>query len=197
MLPFLRLAWVVGLFACLCAFTLAGTRVVGNTVISETNDGGCGFVNSVAGTGMCVGPAVRWTQNQSGDMATASYVVSATPELLASVSVNGVVALTKYGGQVLPAHAFTVLWIDVALRAAGIDGGTPAVFQIASGANTCDCSFSCSSAVGNYAPTCSGSGGAGCAFAGGASLDYKFVSVGDCVSSPDVLGNIGVEGNWQ
>lgn len=122
---------------------------------------------------------------------------STTPTLLASPFIGAVtVAGTTYGGDVLPAFAFTVNSATIRTSAAGSGGTTNFVLRISDGSNTCDCTMACNAVAGNKSLTCAGTAGTGCALPASASLSYSVNSIGDCSVGPTVVGNAQVRGYW-
>lgn len=117
--------------------------------------------------------------------------------LLTSVFVGAVtVASTNYGGDVLPAAAFTVTSATMRTSAAGSGGTSNFAFRISDGTNHCDCTMACNAVAGNKSLTCAGAGGSGCALPASASLTYSVNSIGDCSAGPTVVGNVQVRGYW-
>src|SRR3990167_2746584 len=120
---------------------------------------------------------------------------STSPETISNVFVGAVtVASTTYGGDVLPANAYTVTQVTFRTSAAGSGGTTDFAFRVSDGTNHCDCTFACNTGAGNINTTCAGAGGTGCAYAASASLTYSVNSIGDCTVGPTIVGNVQVRG---
>ena len=138
-----------------------------------------------------------FTVTEAGTATAIAYV--ATRATLASVYINGVtLAATNYGGDVLPAQAFTVAQVTFRISTAGSGGTTSFAFRISDGTNICDCTLACNSAGStNYNTTCAGAGGSGCALPASANLTYSVNSIGDCTVGPTILGTVQVRGTWQ
>lgn len=119
--------------------------------------------------------------------------VSDGPVTLNSVPLTGLMAVATFGGEVLPARAFTVAAIRFRISVAGNTGSTNAVLRVSDGTNNCDAAFACNSAAVNYRVATTGT----CTFAASASLTYSVNAVGDCVTPPTILGGEVIEGNWR
>ena len=138
----------------------------------------------------------RFTVTEAGTANAVAY--TNVRSLLAGVFVGAITtATTNYGGDVLPAQAFTVTQVTMRTSAAGSGGTTNFIFRVTDGTNTCDCTMACNAVAGNKDLTCAGSAGAGCALPASASLTYSVQSIGDCTTGPTVVGNVQVRGTWQ
>lgn len=147
-----------------------------------------------------VPPRTTTSITQGGSGLDGGYIASTTPHTLAPVFIGAeTVASTNYGGDALPAHAFTVTEAAFRTSVAGSGGTTDFALRISDGTNHCDCTMPCNADAGNQHLNCLGSdGGAGpCAFAASAELTYSVNSIGDCTTGPTVVGNAQVRGIWQ
>jgi hypothetical protein len=135
------------------------------------------------------------TTNDAPYFATAAAWINLEhPTSLASVYVNAVTtASTIYGGQTLPARAFTVNAVAFRVRTAGSGGTTNAVIRVTDGSNSCDASWACNTAAGNQRLTPSGT----CAFAASSALTFTVNTIGDCSAGPDIFGNVEIIGSWR
>lgn len=199
---------LVGLLIVLSSFvagaTVSGTisRWSGNILILDGASGLNGWQMDTDGLRGDFGSGADDFCTSNGSYITCGvnsvgYIASGTPETIASVYVNNVIAPFTYGGGTLPARAHTITDISWNVRTAGAIGSTNNTFQISDGTNTCNCTMACNQTSGSKIASCANGAGTGCVYAASAALTYSFSALGDCVQPMDVLGNMTVWGKWQ
>lgn len=115
------------------------------------------------------------------------------PVTLSSVYVNALLSVLTFGGEQLPARSFEVQAVRYRISVPGAIGSTDATFRISDGTSNCDCNFACDLSAGSKRMACSGT----CVMPASAALSYAFISTGDCVTAPTILGNVAIEGRWR